>query len=265
LIVVHFPDYGAKNGFVISKPIHFHGFFAPPNMHKNILIVEDQGLVRAGMKHLLQNVEPEARISEAGTYEQSLALIAHTEFDIIFLDLDLREDKSGLDLLLYIREQEIPVKVIILSASDDRDTVLQCISAGASGYIAKSSGDETVFQRALITVLSDGIFLPMSIVRDDRRKPPRNWSVQTRDVHELGLSPRLVEVLYYLCQGLSNKGIADRMSISEGTVRKNYVSELLRFFNVKRRTELIIEISTLGIIIPPPESAKLPYPRQPQR
>lgn len=221
-------------------------------MLKNVLIVEDQGLVRAGMRSLLLTVEPQARVSEAGSYEDALTQIARTDFDIVFLDLDLRAQKSGLDLLTYIREQDIPVKVIMLSASDDRETVMQCIGAGASGYIAKSSGDEQIFEKALATVFEDGIFLPASIVRNDRPFA-RRWSAQPSDAKQLGLSPRLSEVLYYLCQGLSNKAIANCMGISEGTVRKNYVSELLRFFNVARRTELIIEISRLGIRITPPE------------
>lgn len=222
-------------------------------MLKNVLIVEDQGLVRAGMKSLLHIVEPQAQISDAGSYEEALEFLGRIEFDIIFLDLDLRAEKSGLDLLLYIREQDMPLKVIMLSASDDRETVMNCIAAGASGYIAKSSGDEKVFERALATVFQEGIFLPASIVRATGSPQWRRWPAPVNDLEQLGLSPRLEEVLYYLCQGLSNKHIASRMGISEGTVRKNYVSELLRLFNVTRRTELMIEISRMGIRIPPPE------------
>jgi DNA-binding NarL/FixJ family response regulator len=227
-------------------------------MLKNVLIVDDQGLVRAGMKSLLRLVEPEAQISEAGSFEDALIQLGLVEFDIVFLDLDLREAKSGLDLLRYIREQDLLAKVIMLSANDDRETVLQCIATGASGYIAKSSGDEYVFERSLAIVMQDGIYLPASIMRDDHRPSHRRWPVQPTDIQHLGLSPRQAEVLYYLCQGLSNKSIARRMGISEGTVRKNYVSELLRLFNVTRRTELMIEISSLGIVIPPPENHARP-------
>lgn len=221
-------------------------------MNKSILIVEDQGLVRAGMKSLLRLVAPETVIHEAANYAEAMAQIQAHVLDIIFLDLDLREDKNGMDLLHYIREQEMPVKVIMLSATDDRDTVLECIAAGASGYIAKSSGDESVFEHALSTVFKDAIFLPATILRPDPRhnQPRKN---QFSDLKQLGLSRRQSEVLFYLCQGLTNKGIANRMGISEGTVRKNYVSELLRLFNVTRRAELIIEISRLGIRIPAPE------------
>lgn len=220
-------------------------------MLKNVLLVEDQGLVRAGMKSLLQRVEPAALISEAGSYEEALAQLGRVAFDLVFLDLDLREEKNGLDLLRYIRELDLPLKVIMLSAHDDRETVLDCIAAGASGYIAKSSDDEGVFEEALTTVFQDGVYLPASIVRCDDH-PRQRWNTPLGGGVELKLAPRLTEVLYYLCQGLSNKGIANRMGISEGTVRKSYVSELLRHFNVTRRTELIIEISRLGIRLKSP-------------
>lgn len=220
-------------------------------MLKNVLLVEDQGLVRAGMKSLLQNVEPSALIGEAGSYEEALSLLGRIEFDLVFLDLDLRAEKSGLDLLHYIREHDLPAKVIMLSATDDRETVLQCIAAGASGYIAKSSEEEGVFEEALAIVFQNGVFLPASIVSGEQHSRPHTV-IAPAGSEQLNLSPRLAEVLYYLCQGLSNKGIANRMGITEGTVRKSYVSELLRHFNVTRRTELIIEISRLGIRLKPP-------------
>ncbi len=68
----------------------------------------------------------------------------------------------------------------------------------------------------------------------------------------LGLAPRHCEVLYYLCQGLPNKSIAHRMGISEGTVRKSYVSDLLRFFGVARRTELMMEVARRRLKVKPP-------------
>lgn len=220
-------------------------------MLKDVLIVEDQGLVCAGMKSLLRTVAPQVSIRDAATYEGALALLESVRFDIVFLDLDLRTDRTGLDLLRTIRDRDLPLHVIMLSANDDPEMILTCISAGASGYIGKGSGDETVFERALQTVFQGGIFLPPSILLQDtrsiRREPRPAGAAPMPD-----LPPRMAEVLYLLCQGLSNKSIAARMGISEGTVRKNYVSELLRHFSVSRRTELMIEISRLGIRIPYP-------------
>lgn len=225
-------------------------------MLKNVLIVEDQQLVRAGMKTMLHITAPHCRIVEAGSYEETLARLAETEFDVVFLDIDLKSEKSGLDLLAHIRELGLSVRVIMLSAVDDRDTILSCIAAGASGFIPKGSGDETVFDRALTTVFGDGVFLPASVVGHGSYAPsPGHASHAPRTASDIGVSPRLCEALYYLCQGLPNKVIANHMGISEGTIRKNYVSELLRFFKVARRTELIIEVARRGIRVPPPPTA----------
>jgi two-component system, NarL family, nitrate/nitrite response regulator NarL len=228
-------------------------------MQKKVLIVEDQQLVRAGMKTMLHIAEPQCCVVEAGNHDEAIALMASESFDVAFLDIDLRDEKTGLDILRYIREHDWPVRVIMLSATDEPQVVLDCISAGAAGYIAKGVGDGTVFEHALSTVFADGIFLPASIVGNRGHRPvDRHPTGRLRGTDELGLSPRLAEVLYYLCQGLPNKSIANRMGISEGTVRKNYVSELLRFFNVARRTALIIEVSRRGIRVPAPPSAQVP-------
>ncbi|TDM08317.1 MAG: DNA-binding response regulator [Ideonella sp. MAG2] len=225
----------------------------------NVLLVEDQSLVRAGMKTMLHVMEPTLQITEAGSYDEALRKLEQYKIDFVLLDIDLRSEKSGLDLLAHVREQGLPVKVIMLSASDDRDTVMHCIASGASGYIAKSSGNESVFAEALNTVLNDGVFLPASILAMPRSGVAATQQASPqKTLADFALSPRMTEVLYYLCQGLPNKGIARQMGISEGTVRKTYVSELLRHFKVARRTELIIEVSRLGLRVPRPISPPNP-------
>lgn len=221
-----------------------------------ILLVEDHGVVRAGIRAQLSAIDPASRISEAGSFEEAIALLEQCQFDIAFVDIDLRAEKGGLDFLAHVRARDLPLQVVMLSADDDPNTVLHCISAGAAGYIPKSMDDPKVFENALDTVMKGGVFLPNSVLRDrDRRLGREMLRSLPGKLNALPPSSRLREVLYYVCQGLTNKGIAQRMGIAEGTVRKSYVSELLRFYNVTRRTELIIEISRLGIRIPNPTSS----------
>jgi len=228
-------------------------------MLSRVLLVEDQGLVRAGMRTLLHIVQPEVQVIEAGTFEEAEALLAQRMFDIVFLDIELRAAQSGLDLLVQIRDAGLPCKVIMLAASEDRELILRCIASGASGYIVKGCGDETVFARTLATVFQDGVFLPDSLFgHGESGLPAGALPIRTApSLHpgwaEMGIAPRMLEVLYYVCQGLPNKSIARLMDIGEGTVRKTYVSDLLRLFKVTRRTELMIEVSRLGLRIPRPE------------
>ena len=219
---------------------------------ERMLLVDDQQLVRAGIKAMLRMARPACEVVEAGTYEETTAALKAQSFDVVFLDIDLKSAKSGLDILEFIQQNDLYCRVVMLSGQDDRDTVLECINAGASGYIAKGLGDETVFEAALATVLGGGIYLPASVlsIRSSGNAEPRASAPQSPA--SLGLSPRLCEVLYYVCQGMPNKQIARMMNISEGTVRKNYMSELLRFFGVVRRTELIIQIGRRNIVVLPP-------------
>ena len=212
---------------------------------RNILVVDDHGLVRAGLVRLIRMNAPGVRVVEAAGYDDALAAIARESFEIVYLDLDLREQRTGMQLLSHIRAHDIPTKVVILSALDDYGTVVSCIEAGAAGYIAKSSEDEAGFSNAMAVILKGGIYI--SPVSRAGAQPPRLPSPGAG--REVALSPRQAEVLHYLCQGLSNKGIAHRLGISEGTVRKSYVSELFRLFGVARRTELIIEMARRGLTL----------------
>ena len=222
----------------------------------NILILEDQGLVRAGMRELIQISEPHALIQEAASYDEALARIAAGPIDIAFLDIDLRGERSGLDFLRYLREQEIDTRAIMLSGRSDKDVVMECLREGASGYILKDMEDDGLFRRALDTVFQGSVFLPASVIGRGGFSPARPSEPAPVSAESLGVSGRALEALYWVCQGLPNKSIARHMGIEEGTVRKDYLPRLFRIFKVVRRTELLIEVSRRGILVPQPQPAE---------
>ena len=226
----------------------------------NILILEDQGLVRAGMRELIQISEPHARIQEAAGYDEAVARIAAGPIDIAFLDIDLRGERSGLDFLKYLREQEIDTRAIMLSGRADKDIVMECLREGASGYILKDMEDDGLFRRALDTVFQGSIFLPASVIGRGGFSPARPSEPAPVSAESLGVGGRALEALYWVCQGLPNKSIARHMGIEEGTVRKDYLPRLFRIFKVVRRTELLIEVSRRGILVPPPQPAERTEP-----
>jgi two-component system nitrate/nitrite response regulator NarL len=216
-----------------------------------ILVLEDQGLVRAGMRELIRIAQPAAHIEEAASYDDAIALLGTKRFDLAFLDFTLKSEKTGLDVLKYLREQNLETRAIMLSARADRPLVLECIQAGACGYIPKDMDHEGIFQRALDTVFQGGIFVPVTAMARDGMHTPPVTPLPSVPAAELGVTGRCAEVLYYLCQGLPNKTIASKMQVEEGTIRKDYVPKLFRIFQVTRRTELLVEVSRRGIIIPP--------------
>ena len=224
----------------------------------DILLLEDQALVRAGMRELIQITEPRARIAEASSYEEAVARIEAGRFDIAFLDIDLKDGRSGLDFLRWLRARDVDTRAIMLSGRAEKELVMECLQEGASGYILKDMDGEGLFRRALDTVFQGSIFLPANVIGRGGFTPEPAAAPAPVPAETLGVSGRSLEVLYYVCQGLPNKSIARNMGIEEGTVRKDYLPRLFRLFKVARRTELLVEMSRRGIVIPPPAGAAPP-------
>jgi two-component system nitrate/nitrite response regulator NarL len=222
-----------------------------------VLLLEDQALVRAGMKELIQITEPRAQIDEASSFEEAVRKLDERTVDIAFLDFELKGEKTGLDVLKHIREAELDTRAIMLSGSSEKALVIECINAGACGYIPKDMESDGVFRRALDTVFQGGIFLPATVMGRGGHTPEPSGSPRGVPAESLGVHGRALEVLYYLCQGLPNKAIANKMGIEEGTIRKDYVPKIFRLFKVSRRTELVIEVSRRCVTIPNP-SAPIP-------
>ncbi|MBV8633543.1 MAG: response regulator transcription factor [Burkholderiaceae bacterium] len=223
----------------------------------NILILEDQGLVRAGMRELIRISEPTAIVHEAASYDEAIQVLSAQDIDFAFLDIDLRSPKSGIDVLDYLRERELGAFAIMLSARDERDVILECINLGACGYVHKDMSDDKVFREALAIVLQGGIFLPGIIGGSLPRPPADSGKGRADTLASLGVTGRSAEVLHYICQGLPNKAIARKMNVEEGTIRKDYVPKLFKIFRVARRTELLIEVARRGIKLPRIEKGKL--------
>jgi two-component system, NarL family, nitrate/nitrite response regulator NarL len=208
------------------------------------------------MRALIHISEPAAQIEEASSFDQAVALAEMTCFDVAFLDIDLKDQKSGLDVLRYIRAKDIDTRAIMLSGHAERDIVMECLAAGASGYIVKDMESDGVFRRALDTVFQGSIFLPANVIGRGRSAFSHRATPPAVSAEAIGVTGRALEVLYYLCQGLPNKLIAEKMELEESTVRKDYVPKLFRIFQVARRTELLVEVSKRGIVVPSPQAAR---------
>lgn len=228
-------------------------------MSRAVLLVDDHGLVRAGIRTLIEHAIPGVVVFEAGDTQRAWDLLREQTIDVVFLDLDLAGRGSGMELLQGIRDGDLPMRVVMLSATTDSATVMACIQAGASGYLPKASEDPAVLRVAIECTMAGGVYLPDSVLS------PTSAAQGGATADALsGLSPRTREVLAGVCQGLPNKMIARQLGISEGTVRKTYMTELLRHFGVARRTQLMCEVARRGIRfpLPPPRSATLLGPNR---
>ena len=204
---------------------------------------------------LLKSLDPNIVVAHARSARECLDHAATTGFDLVLLDLGL-PDKPGLEALSDLKHAHPDLPVIVLSGQEDRDTVLESIKRGAMGFIPKSSDDPKLLWHALKMALSGAVTVPASVsALNETHSSPRPQDApqkidraHTASAQDLGLTPRQIDVLTLLVQGLPNKSIARRLDIAETTAR-GYVSELLAVFRVTNRTQLVLEVARRGLML----------------
>jgi two-component system NarL family response regulator len=188
-----------------------------------ILIVDDHFLLRIGLATSI-NAEPDMIIvAEAAAGAQTIDLYRRHNPDLVLLDLRL-PDMDGVAVTNAIREDFPEAKVIMISSYDGQDDIYRSVQAGAKSYLPKSVLRDELL-RAIRAVHGGENYLPASIAASlmERMRAPE-------------LSPRETEVLGMLVEGLTNKEIANALSLSEITV-KNHVSSILEKLRASDRTQ----------------------------
>jgi DNA-binding NarL/FixJ family response regulator len=223
------------------------------NPHGSILLADDHGLVRHGLQLLIAEVLPHLRVQLAGSLAETVqSLQTAGRFDLVLLDLTL-SDVHGLAGLHRLREDFPYVPVVILSAQDDRDTVLAALDAGAMGFISKAASPGEL-KDALTRVLIDHrIHLPQSVSGGMAAVPSLgadgSGGRELAELSALGLTERQIEVLGYVVQGLRNKEIARLLDRSEVVVKK-HVTATLQALGAPNRTKLLVLLSQRGYRVP---------------
>ena len=144
------------------------------------------------------------------------------DFDLIMLDLNM-PGMQGATSISDLIALSADLKILVVSANDEPQTMQTCLDCGASGYITKASNGQEIL-KAISTVLSGKIHFPQALTN-------RSITVPTKS-----LSKKQLKLLTHLARGDSNKTIANKMHLSEGTV-KQYVSQLLVHLDVDNRTQ----------------------------
>jgi len=204
-----------------------------------ILLVDDHLLVRESFANLLQlNAEFEV-VGEAGNGEEALEKALQLEPDVVLMDIALPKF-SGLEVTKHIKEKLPEVGVIILSMHDEDEYVIDAVKAGASGYLLKSSSDIDELFRAIKVVHSGGFMykpkltkkILLQITKEGTAVSPKT------DSGFKELSQREIEILQAVSEGKSNKEIAEKLFISEKTV-KAHLRSIFRKLDVGDRTQAV--------------------------
>ncbi len=205
-----------------------------------LLIADDHPLFREAVADVLRSRFPEAELCEAADLDSCLQQAeAREELDMILLDLNM-PGMEGLNGLMQLRTQSPTIPVVIISAEEDKQIVLQAMAYGAVGFIVKSL-PRAEMSSALARVLDGQVYLPSDIIRSNDKATSRSAQPHQQISKELlrGLTRKQLLVLERMGRGDSNKQIAFHLNIAETTV-KAHVSAILRKLNVHNRIQAVL-------------------------
>ncbi|MEM7534348.1 MAG: response regulator transcription factor [Chloroflexota bacterium] len=212
-----------------------------------ILLVDDQRLMRDGLRTLLDLEDDLQVVGEAADGQEALTLYADLQPDVILMDVQM-PGMDGVEATKRLRNQSANARVIILTTFDDDEYIFEGLRAGALGYLLKAASGEEL-ATAVRTVAAGNALIDPSVTRKvvaefaRLAQPARDPS----DGLPEPLTERETDILKLLAQGLTNREIAQRIFLAEGTV-KNYVTTILQKIGVRDRTQAAIRGRELGLL-----------------
>jgi DNA-binding NarL/FixJ family response regulator len=217
-----------------------------------ILIVDDHVLFRVGIAQILSREEDLEVVGEAEDSRTAMDAALETSPNIILMDLSLPAP-GGIETTARIKRELPSVSIVVLAVQEDEDALFDAIKAGAAAFILKDISPDDLVN--VIRRVSNGEYL----INDKVFSQPAVASRVLKEFRELAsygqeaapifapLSPREVEILDNIAQGMTNKQVAYQLSISEQTV-KNHMSSILRKLSVNDRTQAVVYAMRQGWI-----------------
>lgn len=214
-----------------------------------ILLVDDQQLLRQGIKLLLE-LEPGLQVvGEANNGQEALELFERLKPDVTLMDIRMPM-LDGVAATQQLRQRWPDSKIIILTTFDDETYVFEGLRAGALGYLLKDVSSQELAQ-AIRTVNAGGALIEPSVARkvlaEFSRLAAPAAPRSKEGVQIEALSERELEILRLVASGLSNRQIAERLFLAEGTV-KNYISTIFQKLGVQDRTQAVLAAQKHGLV-----------------
>jgi two-component system response regulator NreC len=212
-------------------------------MSIRILIADDHGVLRAGLRALL-NADPNLEVvAEASDGPQTLRLVAELQPDIVLLDISM-PGMSGIEITQRLKETSPQLRVLVLTAHEDESMLREAIRAGAAGYIVKRAVESELLNAIRAVSLGDLYVHPTmtrALLKDMSILPAAEETLVEV------LTPREVEVLHLIALGYTNGQIAKELSLSVRTV-ESHRANLMGKLNLRSRVELVRYATDHGLL-----------------
>ncbi|MFJ6016008.1 response regulator [Streptomyces sp. NPDC092952] len=224
-------------------------------MNARVVVADDQSVVREGIVMLLGLLPGIEVVGAAKDGEEAVSLVAELSPDVVLMDLRMPRC-DGAEATRRIRRDYPGTQVVVLTTFEDDDSLFPALRAGARGYLTKDAGGEEIV-RAVQAVLSGDVGLSPSVQRRLLERvtetpppsPPSPPPVSEGYLPD-GLTPRELEVLVLIAEGLSNPEIARRLCISQATV-KSHINNLFAKTGVRDRAKAVRYAYVRGLAQPP--------------
>jgi DNA-binding NarL/FixJ family response regulator len=222
-------------------------------MKIRVLLVDDHALFRDGMRYVLQQLAEEVEIFDTGNFNEGMLLAdANPDLDIALLDLNM-PGSNGVASIMQFHHIHPEIPMVVVSGSDQREDIENVMESGAMGFISKMTSSKVMLS-ALRMVLDGGIYLPPQLLQQAISSLNQGHSgnlldARTARLSKYGLTPRQMETLTLLADGLPNKDISLRMNLAEGTV-KIHTAAIYQALHVSSRLEAVSTARRLGLLPP---------------
>jgi DNA-binding NarL/FixJ family response regulator len=211
-----------------------------------VLLADDQVMVRSGLRLIIESEDDLEVVGEAGDGQEAVRRARHNRPDVVLMDVRM-PGMDGLEATRRITTELSDPRVIVLTTFDLDDYVYGALHHGASGFLLKDAGGDELVHAIRVVAAGDALIAPSitaRLIAEFARRPP-SGGVTGLDA----LTDRETEVLRIVANGLSNAEIAERLHVSETTV-KTHVSHILTKLSLRDRVQAVVAAYESGLVTP---------------
>lgn len=208
-----------------------------------VLIVDDEKLIREGLKIILSSHEDIDLVGMCSNGQEALEFIRKNKVDIVLMDIRMPICDGVLGTRI-IKEEFEDIKVLILTTFDDREYIHEALKYGASGYLLKDSSYDLIYEGIKVAVKGSLVVHPK--VANTIISSVSKEEDYSKEIEKYCLTDRELTIIKEIANGLSNREIAEKLYLSEGTI-KNNISNILTKLDLRDRTQIAIFAFKIGL------------------